>query len=205
MSGDTKYITEDSVYFKKINEKQWRGPGNVLGQDGQQVLVKYGRNYVRVHTLRLSLARDAYNNVNPQTVQKSTEPSQIRDKHNSHIILESESEDEIIQQNNSSYNDSTIGNQEETIHQNINAIPKNSLNEIDNLSASLEKLSVSHQEPELSKSPTLKKNTKVQFQFKGSNQWRTAVLISRSGKATGKYSKEWNSKLDDDSIRPINL
>ena len=51
MSGDTKYITEDSVYFKKINEKQWRGPGNVLGQDGQQVLVKYGRNYVRVHTL----------------------------------------------------------------------------------------------------------------------------------------------------------
>ena len=81
----------------------------------------------------------------------------------------------------------------------------NEINEIDNLSASLEKLSVSNQEPELSKSPTLKKNTKVQFQFNGSNQWRTAVLISRSGKATGKYSKEWNSKLDDDSIHPIDF
>ena len=31
---DTKYITRDSVYFKKINEKQSRGPGRALGQDG---------------------------------------------------------------------------------------------------------------------------------------------------------------------------
>ena len=51
----------------------------------------------------------------------------------------------------------------------------------------------------------MKKNTKVQFQFKDSNEWRTAVLISRSGKAIGKYSKEWNSKLDDNSIRPIDF
>ena len=36
-SGDTNYITGDSMYFKKINEKQWRDPGKVLGQDGQQV------------------------------------------------------------------------------------------------------------------------------------------------------------------------
>ena len=83
---------------------------------------------------------------------------------------------------------------------------KTALKEIDNLSALLEKLSVSHREPKLLKPPTLKKNTKVQFQFKDSNEWRTAVLISRSGKATGKYSKEWNSKLDDDdSIHPIDF
>ena len=63
--------------------------------------------------------------------------------------------------------------------QNINIIPENGLKDIDNLSASLEKLSVSHQEPELSKPPTLKKNNKVQFQFKDSNEWRTAVLSSR--------------------------
>ena len=145
------------------------------------------------------MARTSYNKLNPKVVQKSIEPSQIRDKHNSHTILESESEDEIIQQINN--NNSTIENhQEKNIQQNINTIPENGLKEIDNFSASLEKLSVSHQEPELSKPPTLKKNTKVQFQFKDSNEWRTAVLISRSGKATGKYSKEWNSKLDDNSI-----
>ena len=37
-------------------------------------------------------------------------------------------------------------------------------------------------------------------------QWmENAGLISRSGKATGKYSKRWNSKLDDDSIHPIDF
>ena len=104
------------------------------------MLVKYRSNYVRVHPCRLSLARNAYNCLNPSAVQKLTEPSQIRDKHNSHIILESESQDGIIQQNNNSYNDSTIENQ----YENINAIPENSLQEIDTLRASLEKLSVSH-------------------------------------------------------------
>ena len=119
------------------------------------------------------------------------EPSQIRDKHNSHIIFASESKDEIIHQSNNRNNNSTIENhQEVTTHQHINTIPENGLKEIDNLSASFEKLSVLHQEPELSKPPILKKNTKVQFKFKDSDEWKTAVLISRLGKATGKYSKE---------------
>ena len=172
-SGDTKYITGGNVYFKKINEKQWRGPGKVSGQDGRQVLIKCGSNYVRIHPCRLPLARNAYNRLNPNAVQKLTEPSQTKDKHNSHIILEAESDDETIQHNNNSYNDSTIENQQETILQNIDAIPESRLKETDNLSASLEKLSVSHQESELPKPPTFKKNTKVQFQFKDSNEWRT--------------------------------
>ena len=112
MSGDTKYITGDSVYFKKINKKRWRGPAKVLGQDGQQVLVKYGSNYVRVHPCRLSLARTAYNKLNLKAVRKSIEPSQIRDKHTSHTILESESDDEIVQQINNN-NNSTIENHQE--------------------------------------------------------------------------------------------
>ena len=51
----------------------------------------------------------------------------------------------------------------------------------------------------------MKKNAKVKFQFKDSKVWRTSILISRSGKATGKYSKEQNSKFDNDSIRPIDF
>ena len=110
------------------------------------------------------------NSLNPNAVQKSIEPSQTRDKHNNHITLESESEDEIIQQNNDSCNDSTIENQEETIQQNINTIPENDLKGNDKLSASLEKLSASRKEPELPKPPTLKKTTRVQFQLKDSNE-----------------------------------
>ena len=52
-SGNIKYI----VYFKKANDRRWRSPGKVLGQDGQQMFVKYGSTYVRVHPCRLALAR----------------------------------------------------------------------------------------------------------------------------------------------------
>ena len=72
------------------------------------------------------MARNAYNKLTPNAVQK-IEPSQIRDKQTNHIILKSESEDKIILQNNNSYNDSTIKNQEETIQQNIDTVPENDL------------------------------------------------------------------------------
>ena len=54
-SGDIKYLSGDSVFFKRANERHWRGPRKVLGQDGQQVLVKYGSRYVRVHPCRITL------------------------------------------------------------------------------------------------------------------------------------------------------
>lgn len=41
----------DSVYFKRANYKKWRGPGKVLGDDGQQELVKYSSNYVKSSSL----------------------------------------------------------------------------------------------------------------------------------------------------------
>ena len=54
-SSDKKFLTGDSVYYKKANERCWRGPGKVLGQDGQQVLIKHGSTYVRCHPCRISL------------------------------------------------------------------------------------------------------------------------------------------------------
>ena len=38
-SGNTKYFTGDRVCIKKDSDR-WSGPGTVLGQDGQQVLVR---------------------------------------------------------------------------------------------------------------------------------------------------------------------
>lgn len=54
-SGDTKYVTGDSVYYKRNNQNGWHGPGRVIGQDGQNVLVKHGSYYVRVHPCRVQL------------------------------------------------------------------------------------------------------------------------------------------------------
>ena len=50
-----KYLTGDIVYYKRNNSNEWKGPGTVIGQDGQQVLVKHGGSYVRVHPCHLLL------------------------------------------------------------------------------------------------------------------------------------------------------
>ena len=33
-NGDAKYYTRDKMYYKRANDRQWKGPASVLGQDG---------------------------------------------------------------------------------------------------------------------------------------------------------------------------
>ena len=58
--SDLKYFTGDIVYYKRNNNNEWKGPGTAIGQDGQQVLVKHGGSYVRVHPCRLLLEQVAF-------------------------------------------------------------------------------------------------------------------------------------------------
>ena len=83
-SGDTKYITGDSVYFKCVGERQWGGPRKVLDQDRQQVLVKYRSSYVTVHPCRLTLERnhDKTNNKVSQTLNSNgSRQEQPKERH----------------------------------------------------------------------------------------------------------------------------
>ena len=47
----------------------------------------------------------------------------------------------------------------------------------------------------------LRKNDKNCFKLKENSECKTATLISRSGKATSKYKKALNSKLDDGTMQ----
>ena len=64
-SFHNKFFTGDQVFYKHNDSKHWKGPGKVLGYDGQQVLIKHGGTYVRVHPCRVMLHR---NNQCPQNV-----------------------------------------------------------------------------------------------------------------------------------------
>ena len=41
---------------------------------------------------------------------------------------------------------------------------------------------------------------KVKFTLGDSEELKSATLISRSGKATGKYKNAWNNQLDDGTV-----
>ena len=45
----------DKVYYWRNNQSECHGPGVVIGKDGQQVLVKHGGVYIRVHPCRIQL------------------------------------------------------------------------------------------------------------------------------------------------------
>ena len=46
-------VSGDSVYYKRDDDPRWRGPATVIGRDGKQILVRHGGQCVRVHACRL--------------------------------------------------------------------------------------------------------------------------------------------------------
>ena len=78
------------------------------------------------------------------------------------------------------------------------------MEDINTLSISLKWLSVSNTRlPPLENDQVLRKNNNIPFKLKNRNNWKTVTLISRLGKANGKYKKAWDSKLDDKTMQSI--
>ena len=82
------------------------------------------------------------------------------------------------------------------------------------LNASLERLSLTDQLLTGNTSDTnhirdrkakLRKDIKVKFKLGNSEELKSATLISRSRKATGKYKNAWNSQLDDGTVTSIDF
>ena len=54
-SSNIPYLTGDRVYYKRSQERRWRGPATVLGKDGQQF---HGSFYQRVHHCHLKPVKE---------------------------------------------------------------------------------------------------------------------------------------------------
>ena len=46
------------IVFKRKDEKRWRGPGTVIGQDDQFVLIRHQTTTLRAHPCRLQLVQN---------------------------------------------------------------------------------------------------------------------------------------------------
>ena len=57
-SCHNEFFTGDQVFYKRNDSKRWKGPSKVLAHDGQQVLIKHGDIYERVHPCRVILGRN---------------------------------------------------------------------------------------------------------------------------------------------------
>ena len=77
------------MYYKRNDSSKWKGPGYVLGQEGQQILVKHGGVYVRVHPCRL------LHKVTPEVCQDSEgESRSVQKSETEHVVQKCKSVDE---------------------------------------------------------------------------------------------------------------
>ena len=176
-----KYVTGDFVYYKRIDSKEWHGPAKVLSQDGQQVLVKNGSNYFRVHLCRLQLIYE-----NPEIPKTPTTEAQENDQKyylqlpnnkQSHSIFDtSDSEDEEPRSN----------------HNNCNVETAQPLN-IEEVTPTMNQTYPEYKRPSAlndkklkNKLAELRPKTKIKYKVNKNDNLQSAEIISRAGKSSGK-------------------
>ena len=214
-SGDIRYFTGDKVYYKRLSKNRWQGPAVVLGQDGQQVLVKHGGVYVRVHPCRLKLDKqyrqqNSVSSEKPFTCSKCENEKCVSEKCNSDQCNSDDlqMEDNVHGESFDGQNISDTSDDEGKVNDDIDSSGRNEtaiMDPADNQDASLRNDREQQQQiddvgetaiPRKS-NDALKKGMYVKYRINEDEEdWYKARLLSRSGKATGKYRNEWN--VEDD-------
>ena len=192
-SGDIKYITGDQIYYKRSNSRERHGPATVLGQDGQQVLIKMGSIYIRVHPCRLQLISNTsgqadltssgyYSPVNSQNraTSQTLQPEQVNSDTES-----CSSDDEIGESSGNNHFPlnpvQPLKNQSVTMNQHEDDNNKNNKE-------------TNNSQPNPGK---IKPNDYINYRCNNNSKWETVKVLSRAGKATGKYSNCWNTENEN--------
>ena len=190
-SGDLKFVCGDIVYYKRNDSSKWKGPGTVIGQEGQQILVKHGGVYVRVHPCRL------LHKVTPEVCQVSEgESRSVQKSETEHVVQKCKSIDEpekqVVSDDGYDMSDKSQNSQIGTMESNAVHVEETESitqsQEVDNnMQTSLN-----------SKLVLPRVNQKVKYLPSGGDSWKEAIILSRAGKATGKYRNFLNIKVTDE-------
>lgn len=190
-SSFNRFVTGDSVYYKRMDSRKWRGPGKVIGFDAQQVLIKHGSSYVRVHPCRVLPDKT-------RAEDDETKYDSIPDFSTNNL----DTKLPPITYESSSDSDSDVcleGNtdQPENHHEN----PQDILTEISEENAA----TVAPSTMKKNSVPKIMRGLEIEYLSKD-DKWIPANIVSRAGKATGKYKDHWNiERLDDNSIGELDF
>ena len=108
---EKQYKTGDSVFYKRDNCNEWKGPGTVIGQDGKVVLIRHGSNCMRVHSSRV-LAKSYKICKNDSEREESTDADHVEnvvpeDEVGEHGVTNTKETDENVTQLNDAVKRST--------------------------------------------------------------------------------------------------
>ena len=192
-SGDVKYITGDQVYYKRKDSNEWHGPGTVLGQDGQQILIKHSSYYVRVHPCRVKLVncQQSDNQLANNSCSKPQEKTLPDSDTTTTTNHNKRQEDNVLSSDESDVDfEKQIQPDEGAIEEQLNSAD-----------------SQTRKTPQrkLPQIPVkIKPKVNIRFQDKGNN-WVNARVLSRAGKVGGKHDGWFNIETEDGTKRSVNL
>ncbi|XP_077974967.1 uncharacterized protein LOC144430759 [Styela clava] len=162
-----EFFTGEEVYYKREDQKRWKGPAKVIGQDGPVIFIRHGGQLIRAHSCRVQHA-NRYLQDFPRTKEvciptDSNDGIDASSNGNDYIEDEEQSVPEISNESNDSEN---MDNDQSAIGNPVQAATggRRNLN--------------------------LTKGKIVSFTLAGEEY--EAKILSRAGKSTGKYGKSYN-------------
>ena len=179
------FETGDAVFYKRDSSNKWKGPGKVIGQDGKTIFVRHGSVYIRVPNCRILKVGEEFNN---KTNNKTIDQTEEIDPKKSNLINCDDTNDKII--GTTETNNTNRDRNDTSPSELSNSEPF--LPNAENPTTPI---------PVLNEKNLPKLKSVVRIKERNSDQWKTVRVISRGGKATGKYPSWFNVEALDNSER----
>ena len=169
--ADKPFLAGDEIFFKRDQSSRWQGPAKVLGKDSNQILIKHGSSYLRVHPCRLLHKTESAENPNQPAQALAERKPPIPRIDSRSEDSQTDSEDEAIPKPSevSTAGDSTIPSTETNpvTQTPTQIVPRN-------------KPSINTGNPKA----IPKKNSQFTYRKIGEDDDRTATCLGRAGRAT---------------------
>lgn len=205
-SNNTVVRNGESVFYKRLNSPGWKGPGIVIGRDGQLIIVRHGGQVYRVPVcdiLTLTCANDLVG-TDVGTVEDTTskEDSTVTDsnvgvnnrasvitevssdnENNDHESDENEDRDVVEQESNGVDNEESDGSDIEEQDSSVSEVSRRGSDDEDD-------------QDWMSSNVLPAINSTVKFKTKEGNDWKTATILSKGGRSTGRNKHYLNIQVE---------
>ena len=186
----------DRVYFQR-RTKQWRGPGTVLGFDGPTTIVKYNGSVFKVHRNQLRPTELAHVQADGEQPTGDTTTTKAgtseRCDESSELTTGHLDETEVLNPQPTESDEESSVNNRQTSQGNE---PTNIVSNADVKQTETVCRKVSNPPTE-----AIKRNTQLSIKSMELSEPVSASVVSRAGKASGKFKSWYNLRVDEPESR----
>ena len=190
----------DTVHYKREGKERWFGPATVVFQEGKVVFVRHGGIFVRV---------------SPNRIERVNE---ILERHESGDAVQTEHKEGVVETNEEETEEESpvsevIAAPVPAEDQNYEAPDRNSENQLSVTDQELQTVSsetaTGSVENDRDTDRNTERSTRVKvndnIRYKLGDEWVNGTIISRAGKASGKYKNWYNVRNENNDERSIDL